>query len=96
MDSPSDSLPPPTKYSDKLEPDTPQDGYHGVPKDWKFWCIIFSLAVSILMTAVEFVSCHRHSLHPLATGSEGRRHWQSNNMHHAVDRDRGSAPDHHP
>src|ERR1700691_6030082 len=29
---------------------------HGVPKDWKFWCIIFSLALSVLLTAVEFVS----------------------------------------
>ena len=30
---------------------------HAMPKDWKFWCIIFSLALSILLTAVEFVSC---------------------------------------
>lgn len=30
--------------------------HHGVPKDWKFWCIIFSLALSVLLTAVEFVS----------------------------------------
>src|SRR6266481_482120 len=30
---------------------------HAVPKDWKFWCIIFSLALSVLLTAVEFVSC---------------------------------------
>jgi hypothetical protein len=29
---------------------------HSVPKDWKFWCIIFSLALSILLTAIEFVS----------------------------------------
>ncbi|KAH9993506.1 major facilitator superfamily domain-containing protein [Russula compacta] len=27
---------------------------HGVPKDWKFWCIMFSLALSVLLTAVEF------------------------------------------
>jgi hypothetical protein len=33
------------------------DVSHAVPKDWKFWCIIFSLALSILLTAVEFVSC---------------------------------------
>ncbi|KAI0259047.1 iron permease [Gloeopeniophorella convolvens] len=26
----------------------------GVPKDWKFWCIIFSLALSVLSVAVEF------------------------------------------
>ena len=31
------------------------DGDIGVPKDWKFWCIIFSLALSVLLTAVEFV-----------------------------------------
>jgi hypothetical protein len=29
--------------------------HYGVPKDWKFWCIIFSLALSVLLTAVEFV-----------------------------------------
>lgn len=29
---------------------------YGVPKDWKFWGIIFSLALSILMTAIELVS----------------------------------------
>ncbi|KAN0135476.1 MFS general substrate transporter [Lactarius tabidus] len=29
---------------------------HGVPKDWKFWCIIFSLALSVLLTAVEFTA----------------------------------------
>jgi hypothetical protein len=33
------------------------DVSHGVPpKDWKFWCIIFSLALSTLLTAIEFVS----------------------------------------
>jgi len=32
------------------------DPSHGVPKDWKFWCIIFSFALSILLTALEFVS----------------------------------------
>ena len=29
---------------------------HSVPKDWKFWCIIFSLAMSTLLIAIEFVS----------------------------------------
>ncbi|KAI9442690.1 Mfs1.2 [Lactarius indigo] len=29
---------------------------HGVPKDWKFWCIIFSLGLSVLLTAVEFTA----------------------------------------
>jgi len=33
---------------------SPDDRHHGVPKDWKFWCIIFSLALSVLLTAVEF------------------------------------------
>ncbi|KAN0107400.1 MFS general substrate transporter [Russula decolorans] len=32
------------------------DVSRGVPKDWKFWCIIFSLALSILLTAIEFTS----------------------------------------
>ena len=27
----------------------------GVPKDWKFWCIISSLLLSIFQTAVLFV-----------------------------------------
>jgi hypothetical protein len=37
---------------------SPEDRHHdhAVPKDWKFWCIIFSLALSVLLTAVEFVS----------------------------------------
>lgn len=34
-----------------------EHSHHGVPKDWKFWCIIFSLALSVLLTAIEFVSC---------------------------------------
>ena len=42
------SFPPSAKRSDDLS--------YGVPKDWKFWCIIFSLALSILLTAIEFVS----------------------------------------
>ncbi|KAF8482463.1 iron permease [Russula ochroleuca] len=28
----------------------------GMPKDWMFWCIIFSFALSTLITAVEFTS----------------------------------------
>jgi hypothetical protein len=31
------------------------DIHSGVPKDWKFWCIIFSVALSVLLTAIEFV-----------------------------------------
>ncbi|KAH9962025.1 major facilitator superfamily domain-containing protein [Lactifluus volemus] len=36
----------------------PVDGdiHRSVPKDWKFWCIIFSLALSVLLTAVEFTA----------------------------------------
>ncbi|KAI0291121.1 major facilitator superfamily domain-containing protein [Russula brevipes] len=55
MDS-SSSPSPSTKYSDKLRPDIPQDGYHDVPKDWKFWCIIFSLSASTLLTSVDLTS----------------------------------------
>jgi hypothetical protein len=47
--------------SSVMEPSSPSselsDGpSQGVPKDWKFWTIIFSLALSILLTAIEFVS----------------------------------------
>ena len=38
-----------------VKPGPSDDLSHGVPKDWKFWCIIFSLALSILLTAIEFV-----------------------------------------
>jgi hypothetical protein len=31
------------------------DIHCGVKKDWKFWCIVFSLTLSVLLTAVEFV-----------------------------------------
>jgi hypothetical protein len=42
--------PKPSKtFEQNLSPD-------GMPKDWKFWCIIFSLALSVLLTAVEFVN----------------------------------------
>ncbi|KAH9962021.1 iron permease [Lactifluus volemus] len=33
-----------------------EDTHHDVPKDWKFWCIIFSLALSVILTATEFTS----------------------------------------
>src|SRR6266851_9394103 len=29
------------------------DYHHGVPKDWKVWCTIISLALSVLLTASE-------------------------------------------
>ena len=44
------------KLSKNLEQNLSPDVHHGVPKDWKFWCIIFSLALSVLLTAVEFVN----------------------------------------
>jgi hypothetical protein len=43
---------PPTTFEKHLSSNT----HEGVPKDWKFWCIIFSLALSLLVTAVESVS----------------------------------------
>ncbi|KAI0268427.1 major facilitator superfamily domain-containing protein [Russula aff. rugulosa BPL654] len=49
---PSPHCPQPSQSSVK-----PPDGVsHAVPKDWKFWCIIFSLTMSILLTAIEFTS----------------------------------------
>jgi hypothetical protein len=44
------------KPSKTFEQNLSPDVHHGVPKDWKFWCIIFSLALSVLLTAVEFVN----------------------------------------
>jgi hypothetical protein len=62
MDPPTSPSPLLVRYSDKPTENTQPDGdeapaAHGVPKDWKFWCIIFSLCLSVLLTAVEFVSC---------------------------------------
>ncbi|KAH9993180.1 major facilitator superfamily domain-containing protein [Russula vinacea] len=37
-------------------PEPSDDLSHGVIKDWKFWCIIFSIALSVLLTAIEFTS----------------------------------------
>lgn len=42
--------------SSTFEQNPSPNTHDGVPKDWKFWCIIFSLALSVLLTAVEFVS----------------------------------------
>jgi len=49
---------------------SPDDRHHdhAMPKDWKFWCIIFSLALSVLLTAVEFVSHPFRRLRLLARG----------------------------
>ena len=56
--SPSPSL---YRYASKAAENTQSEEHsaptdYGVPKDWKFWCIIFSLGLSVLLTAVEFVS----------------------------------------
>ena len=51
---PKSSLSPPSSVNPS------NDFSYGVPKDLKFWCIIFSLALSVLLTAVEFVG-HRSS-----------------------------------
>ncbi|KAN0135475.1 MFS general substrate transporter [Lactarius tabidus] len=61
MDPPTSPSPLLVRYSDKPTENTQPDGdeapaAHGVPKDWKFWCIIFSLCLSVLLTAVEFTS----------------------------------------
>jgi hypothetical protein len=62
MDPPTSPSPSLVRYSDRPTENTQPEKdeaptSHGVPKDWKFWCIIFSLSLSILLTAVEFVSC---------------------------------------
>ncbi|KAF8482465.1 major facilitator superfamily domain-containing protein [Russula ochroleuca] len=44
---------PPSRPS---SPKPPDDLSHSVPKDWKFWCIIFSVALSNLLTATELTS----------------------------------------
>lgn len=59
MDSPTSPSPSLLQYTNKpaqKAPHSEEDASHGVPKDWKFWCIIFSLALSVLLTAVEFTS----------------------------------------
>ena len=80
--------------SSAVEPSSPSsakcsdDLSHGVPKDWKFWSIIFSLALSILLTAIEFVS------RPFAATSP-RGKVAEQNIHRLVDfRRRGTANDH--
>lgn len=61
MDPAISSQPSLCRYSNKAADNTQSEedsaiASHGVPKDWKFWCIIFSLGLSVLLTAVEFVS----------------------------------------
>ena len=65
---------------------------HGVPKDWKFWCIIFSLALSILLTAIEFVS------HPffVATSPPNKAPERNIYIHRFVDFHRRGAANDHP
>jgi len=63
---------------------------YGVPKDWKFWCIIFSLALSILLTAVEFVS--RPFFVAMSPGKAPERNVL---IHRFVDFHRRGAADYH-
>ena len=67
MDPAISSQPSLCRYSNKAADNTQSEedcaiASHGVPKDWKFWCIIFSLGLSVLLTAVEFVSYFLHRL----------------------------------
>ncbi|KAI0297883.1 iron permease [Multifurca ochricompacta] len=48
--------PKPSDLSVHKIPQETDEALNGVPKDWKFWCIIFSLALSVLLTAVEFTA----------------------------------------
>ncbi|KAN0135470.1 MFS general substrate transporter [Lactarius tabidus] len=47
----------PDKPTEKTQPEEDEaPTSHSVPKDWKFWCLIFSLSLSVLLTALEFTS----------------------------------------
>ena len=74
-----------TKHSD-------EDLSYGVPKDWKFWCIMFSLALSILLTAMEFVSRPFF----VAMCPPGKAPEQNILIHRLVDFHRRGAADNHP
>ncbi|KAH9962019.1 iron permease [Lactifluus volemus] len=55
--APSSHNPPSLKDSNIAATQTVDGDIHrGVQKDWKFWCIIFSLTISVLLTAVEFTA----------------------------------------
>ncbi|KAH9954618.1 major facilitator superfamily domain-containing protein [Lactifluus volemus] len=49
---------PPSKESNFATQPVDENAHHDVPtrKDWKFWCIIFSLTLNNLLTALEFSS----------------------------------------
>jgi hypothetical protein len=81
---PSSSSPSSNKRSDDLS--------NGVPKDWTFWCIIFSLALSILLTAMEFVSRPFF----VATSPPGKAPERSILIHRFVDFHRRGVADDHP
>ena len=66
------------------------DHSHGVPKDWKFWCIIVSLVLSILLTAIEFASLHFFFIEFLS----GKVVEQNIQIHRLVDFHRRGAPTH--
>jgi hypothetical protein len=55
-------LPPSKKYNFVTQA-VDEDTHHDVPKDWKFWCIIFSFALSVLLPAIDFVSCFFYPQH---------------------------------
>ncbi|KAH9979113.1 hypothetical protein BGW80DRAFT_1249328 [Lactifluus volemus] len=54
--TPSSYSLPLSKESDSTTKAVDEDTHHDVPKDWKFWCIIFSLALSFLLPAIEFTA----------------------------------------
>jgi hypothetical protein len=49
---------PPSKELNFSTQAVDEDTHHDVPtgQDWKFWCIILSLTLSVFLTAIEFVS----------------------------------------
>ncbi len=65
---------PPNTFGQDRSPDI----HHGVPKDWKFWCIIFSLTLSILLTAIELVSYLFFLLASLGQRGEAEAKWDLN------------------
>ena len=95
MDHPSNpSFSPQSSISEKNLPPGPEIHY-GVPKDWKFWCIMFSLALSVLLTAVEFVSRHLSHAAPSSIAESQGEHRHLNRSLIA-DWNWGGTADNHP
>lgn len=42
--------------AEKIVVDDASSEQLAVKRDWRFWCIIFSLSICMLLTALEFVS----------------------------------------